>query len=80
MNILDLDKDVYQYFLQSYKYYITFEDNDITDAQFDILCHKLSKKYLELTDLEQSLLDPDSLAAGTGYDIPMEVYKQVGVA
>lgn len=78
-NKLELSEDVFQYFLQSYKYYVAFEENDITDAQFDILCHRLLKGYEYLTDIEQSLLDKESLAAGTGFDISMETYKQVGI-
>lgn len=69
--------DVYKYFSNSYRYYITFEDTDLTDHQFDRLCEKLYKEYYDLSDYEQSLLDVDSLKSGTGYDIPINIYKEV---
>lgn len=77
MNIVR--NDVFSYLENSYKYYIAFDDCDLSDEQFDWLCYQLYKRWDELTEYEQSLLDKDSLNAGTGFNIPLAVYKEVGV-
>ena len=72
-----LSKNVETYFQESYKYYITFEDNLISDGEYDYICFDLLENWKELNKTEKRLLVKDALAAGTGFDISMETYKEV---
>ncbi len=75
-----ISKPVYDYFNNSYLYYIAYEDCYMTDGQYDALCMDLLKNWNKLSEFEQSILDPDLLSAGSGYSIPMETYRKLGIA
>lgn len=76
---MEISKEVKQYFEESYKYYITFEGNDISDYAYDYLCKSLLKKFDNLSEYEQSILDKELLQAGSGYSIPMNTYEELGI-
>ena len=76
MNISD---NVMKYFTASYQYYITYDDTGMLDFEYDMLCKHLHDNFDSLTSDEQSVLSKESLSAGTGFDISLDVYKKVGV-
>jgi hypothetical protein len=79
VNTKGLSADVWKYLLNSYLYYIKYEDTFMTDEAYDILCNRLYKDFDNLPDNEQDMLSRDSLSAGTGYDIPLSVYRLAGI-
>ena len=56
------------YLMYSYAYY---QENEslITDTEYDDICNQLIEKWDTITHWHKSLLNLDSLKAGTGYDI-----------
>ena len=75
---MDLEKLAQTYFEESYRYYITYEDNNISDSEFDYICKVLADNFEDIPDKYKEHLDLDSLKAGTGFSIPMKVYCQLG--
>jgi NAD-dependent DNA ligase len=75
----DVKDLVMLYFRESYKYYVSYEDNDISDAHYDQLCHRLLQLYPDMAPELKELLDPDLLSAGSGYSISMDTYRKAGV-
>jgi hypothetical protein len=81
MKLQDLPHEVQRYFVESYKYYVSFEPNDMTDEMYDVLCQRIWKK---LQDGEYPyevavLLDADLLSAGSGYSISFATYQELGI-
>ena len=76
---MELSDAVAKYFITSYKYYILYEDTGISDYEYDMLCKHLYDNFDSLTPDEQSVLSRESLSAGTGFDISLNVYKRVGI-
>ena len=72
-----MDNRVKRYITESYKYYITYEENSISDSEYDYLCQELLAEWDTLSTEDQSMLDQDNLKAGTGFDIPMSVYDKL---
>ena len=56
------------YLMFSYAYY---KENEslITDSEYDQICRDLITNWNDITHWHKSLLNLDSLRAGTGYDI-----------
>jgi len=56
------------YLMYSYAYY---QENEslITDTEYDDICRELIEKWDTITHWHKSLLNLESLKAGTGYDI-----------
>lgn len=75
----EVSSDVYNYLKASYQYYILFEDTDMSDHEFDMLCRKLYTNWDSLSESDKELLDKDSLQAGTGYNIKRSTYNKVGL-
>jgi len=74
-----LAKKAQQYFEESHKYYITYEDCSLTDMEYDYLCLELSKNFDKIPDEYRKHMDIDSLTAGTGFDIKLSTYKELGI-
>jgi len=74
-----MNKLVKQYLEESYKYYITYEENSISDMEYDYLCKQILEGYKELSPQDKALVSVDSLEAGTGFDITPSTYLQAGV-
>ena len=74
-----MNKLVKKYLQESYRYYVTYEDNDITDMEYDYLCKEILDGYEALSPSDKGLVSVDSLKAGTGYDISRNVYLQAGL-
>ena len=73
---MNLVKLVDVYFEESYKYYITYEPNSISDAEFDGICKVLYDNFNSIPTNYREILDKDSLSAGTGFSITREHYKK----
>jgi hypothetical protein len=76
---MNISSTVMRYFTASYQYYVAYEDTGMSDYEYDILCKHLYDNFDLLTPDEQSVLSKESLSAGTGFDISLDVYKKVGV-
>lgn len=59
------------YLMASFLYY-HHDLSILTDSQFDRICVRLLSRWRVITHRHKHLIDKESLAAGTGYDIRVE--------
>lgn len=65
------------YFEESYKYYVLYTDNSISDGEYDMICRKLLLEFDDIPVGYRTRLDKELLSAGSGYSIPREVYQSL---
>lgn len=67
---------IHLYIDESHKYYVLEEPNGISDGYFDAVCKRLYDDYDKVPEDLHWVLDPESLKAGTGFDITNEQYQK----
>lgn len=67
---------VSHYLLASYLYY-QLDMSPMTDAAYDRLCARLLEAYPGVEHQHKHLIDVESLAAGSGFNIPEEDYPSM---
>jgi len=79
MKLHDLPKAVQTYFLESYRYYVTYEPNDISDHEYDMLCRAILFELPYYPDEVAQYLDEELLKAGSGFSISLKTYQELGL-
>ena len=62
-----------------YQYHLTLER--ISDADYDLICHRLLTHWYDVTHTHRVCVDPASLQAGTGFDLmyPRRLYRTLSL-
>lgn len=66
-----------KYFEESYKYYVLYTDNSISDNEYDMLCLDLLNNFDKVPEEYSNYLDKELLKAGSGYSIPLSTYSEL---
>jgi len=75
MTVEDL---LWTYIRNSYNYYILYDDCDISDHEYDLLCKILLERYEEFPLKYKERISKESLQAGTGFDLTIADYQALG--